>query len=148
MRDLYSPLGMGKGWVIEKMFMEKQIIATTQAPQAIGPYSQAVQVGNLLFASGQIPINPATGALVTDTFEAQVSQVLKNIEGILQAAGATFAHVVKTTVFLKDMEKFAAMNAIYARCFPENPPARSTVQVARLPKDVEIEIEVIAHVGK
>ena len=128
--------------------MEKQIIATTQAPQAIGPYSQAVQVGNLLFASGQIPINPATGALVTDTFEAQVSQVLKNIEGILQAAGATFAHVVKTTVFLKDMEKFAAMNAIYARCFPENPPARSTVQVARLPKDVEIEIEVIAHVGK
>ena len=148
MRDLYSPLGMGKGWVIEKMFMEKQIIATTQAPQAIGPYSQAVQVGNLLFVSGQIPINPATGALVTDTFEAQVSQVLKNIEGILQAAGATFAHVVKTTVFLKDMEKFAAMNAIYARCFPENPPARSTVQVARLPKDVEIEIEVIAHVGK
>ena len=139
---------MGKGWVIEKMFMEKQIIATTQAPQAIGPYSQAVQVGNLLFVSGQIPINPATGALVTDTFEAQVSQVLKNIEGILQAAGATFAHVVKTTVFLKDMEKFAAMNAIYARCFPENPPARSTVQVARLPKDVEIEIEVIAHVGK
>ena len=128
--------------------MEKQIIATTQAPQAIGPYSQAVQVGNLLFASGQIPINPATGALVTDTFEAQVSQVLKNIEAILQAAGATFAHVVKTTVFLKDMEKFAAMNAIYARCFPENPPARSTVQVARLPKDVEIEIEVIAHVGK
>ena len=139
---------MGKGWVIEKMFMEKQIIATTQAPQAIGPYSQAVQVGNLLFASGQIPINPATGALVTDTFEAQVSQVLKNIEAILQAAGATFAHVVKTTVFLKDMEKFAAMNAIYARCFPENPPARSTVQVARLPKDVEIELEVIAHVGK
>lgn len=139
---------MGKGWVIEKMFMEKQIIATTQAPQAIGPYSQAVQVGNLLFVSGQIPINPATGALVTDTFEAQVSQVLKNIEAILQAAGATFAHVVKTTVFLKDMEKFAAMNAIYARCFPENPPARSTVQVARLPKDVEIEIEVIAHVGK
>ena len=130
------------------MFMEKQIIATTQAPQAIGPYSQAVQVGNLLFASGQIPINPATGALVTDSFEAQVSQVLKNIEGILQAAGATFAHVVKTTVFLKDMEKFAAMNAIYAQCFPENPPARSTVQVARLPKDVEIEIEVIAHVGK
>ena len=148
MRDLYSPLGRGKGWVIEKMFMEKQIIATTQAPQAIGPYSQAVQVGNLLFVSGQIPINPATGALVTDTFEAQVSQVLKNIEAILQAAGATFAHVVKTTVFLKDMEKFAAMNAIYARCFPENPPARSTVQVARLPKDVEIEIEVIAHVGK
>ena len=130
------------------MFMEKQIIATTQAPQAIGPYSQAVQVGNLLFASGQIPINPATGALVTDSFEAQVSQVLKNIEGILQAAGATFANVVKTTVFLKDMEKFAAMNAIYAQCFPENPPARSTVQVARLPKDVEIEIEVIAHVGK
>ena len=146
---IYIPLlGRGKGQGIEKMFMEKQIIATTQAPQAIGPYSQAVQVGNLLFASGQIPINPATGALVTDSFEAQVSQVLKNIEGILQAAGVTFAHVVKTTVFLKDMEKFAAMNAIYAQCFPENPPARSTVQVARLPKDVEIEIEVIAHVGK
>ena len=126
----------------------KEVLFTETAPKAIGPYSQAVQVGNLLFVSGQIPINPATGALVTDTFEAQVSQVLKNIEAILQAAGATFAHVVKTTVFLKDMEKFAAMNAIYARCFPENPPARSTVEVARLPKDVEIEIEVIAHVGK
>ena len=127
--------------------MEKTIIKTTQAPQAIGPYSQAVQVGNMLFAAGQIPLNPATGELVTESFEAQVRQVLKNIEGVLQAVGANFSNVVKTTVFLKDMAQFAEMNAIYAQYFTENPPARSTIQVARLPKDADIEIEVIAVLG-
>ena len=127
--------------------MEKTIIKTTQAPQAIGPYSQAVQVGNLLFASGQIPINPATGEFVTESFEAQVRQVLKNLEGILTSVGANFSNVVKTTVFLKDMAQFAEMNAIYAQCFPDNPPARSTIQVARLPKDADIEIELIAVLG-
>ena len=128
--------------------MEKTIISTTLAPQSIGPYSQAVQVGNLLFASGQIPINPTTGELVTESFEAQVRQVLKNIEGVLTSVGANFSNVVKTTVFLKDMGQFAAMNAIYAQCFSENPPARSTIQVARLPKDADIEIEIIAVLGK
>ena len=127
--------------------MEKTIIKTTQAPQAIGPYSQAVQVGNLLFASGQIPINPATGEFVTESFEAQVRQVLKNLEGVLTSVGANFSNVVKTTVFLKDMAQFAEMNAIYAQCFPDNPPARSTIQVARLPKDADIEIELIAVLG-
>ena len=101
----------------------------------------------MLFASGQIPINPATGELVTESFEAQVRQVLKNIEGVLNAVGANFSNVVKTTVFLKDMGQFAVMNAIYAECFSENPPARSTIQVARLPKDADIEIEVIAVLG-
>ena len=123
------------------------MIKTTQAPQAIGPYSQAVQVGNLLFASGQIPINPATGEFVTESFEAQVRQVLKNLEGVLTSVGANFSNVVKTTVFLKDMAQFAEMNAIYAQCFPDNPPARSTIQVARLPKDADIEIELIAVLG-
>lgn len=127
--------------------MEKTIIKTTQAPQAIGPYSQAVQVGNMLFASGQIPINPATGELVTESFEAQVRQVLNNLEGVLTSVGANFSNVVKTTVFLKDMAQFAEMNAIYAQCFPDNPPARSTIQVARLPKDADIEIELIAVLG-
>ncbi|GAK50798.1 putative endoribonuclease L-PSP [Candidatus Moduliflexus flocculans] len=127
--------------------MEKTIIKTTQAPQAIGPYSQAVRVGDMLFVSGQIPINPATGELVTESFEAQVRQVLKNIEGVLASVGANFSNVVKTTVFLKDMAQFAEMNAIYAQYFTENPPARSTIQVARLPKDADVEIEVIAVLG-
>ena len=125
----------------------KKVIATKNAPAAIGPYSQAVQVGNMLFASGQIPINPATGELVTESFEAQVRQVLKNLEGVLTSVGANFSNVVKTTVFLKDMAQFAEMNAIYAQCFPDNPPARSTIQVARLPKDADIEIELIAVLG-
>ena len=127
--------------------MEKTIIKTTQAPQAIGSYSQAIQVGNMLFASGQTPLNPSTGELVTESFEAQVRQVLKNLEGVLHAAGANFSNVVKTTVFLKDMVQFAEMNAIYAQCFPDNPPARSTIQVARLPKDADIEIELIGVLG-
>ena len=126
--------------------MKKTIIATKDAPQAIGPYSQAVQIGNLLFLSGQIPLNPA-GELVTESFEAQVRQIFSNIGAVLQAVGANFSSVVKATVFLKDIEKFAEMNGIYAEFFPEDPPARSAIEVARLPKDVEIEIEVIASLG-
>lgn len=127
--------------------MPKTIIATPDAPQAIGPYSQAVHVGNLVFLSGQIALDPTTGELVTDSFEAQVRRVFYNIEAVLKAAGADFAHVAKTTVFLKDMANFAEMNGIYAEFFSQEPPARSAVEVARLPKDVDIEVEVIAYLG-
>ncbi len=126
-----------------KKTMKKIIIATHDAPPAIGPYSQAVQIGNLLFLSGQIPLNPA-GDLVTESFEAQVRQIFSNIGAVLKAGGVDFSHVVKATVFLKDIEKFAEMNGIYAEFFPTDPPARSAVEVARLPKDVDIEIEIIA----
>ena len=126
--------------------MKKTIIATKDAPQAIGPYSQAVQIGNLLFLSGQIPLNPA-GELVTESFEAQVRQIFSNIGAVLKSAGTDFSHVIKATVFLKDIEKFAEMNGIYAEFFPADPPARSAVEVARLPKDVEIEIEIIASLS-
>lgn len=127
--------------------MTKTIIATDAAPKAIGPYSQAVRVGDFLFLSGQIAINPATGELVSESFAAQVRQIFKNIEAVLKAAGADFSRVVKATVFLKDMGQFAEMNGIYAEYFPNDPPARSAVQVAKLPKDVDIEIEVIAFLG-
>ena len=128
---------------VQTKLIKKTTIATNDAPKAIGPYSQAVQIGNLLFLSGQIPLNPA-GELVTDSFEAQVRQIFSNIGAVLNAAGADFNHVVKATVFLKDIEKFAEMNTIYAEFFPSDPPARSAVEVASLPKDVEIEIEIIA----
>lgn len=127
--------------------MSKTIIATNAAPKAIGPYSQAVRVGDFLFLSGQIAINPETGDLVLDSFAAQVRQIFKNIEAVLKAAGADFSHIVKATVFLKDMGQFAEMNGIYAEYFPNDPPARSAVQVAKLPKDVDIEVEVIAFLG-
>lgn len=124
--------------------MNKQIISTTAAPQAIGPYSQAVKAGNLLFCSGQIPIDPATGQLVTGDIQTQSRRVLDNIKGLLEAAGSSLDKVVKATVFIKDMNQFTAINEIYATYFTSNPPARSLVEVARLPKDVDIEIEVIA----
>ena len=127
--------------------MKKTIITTADAPKAIGPYSQAVRAGDFLFLSGQISINPETGELVTESFEAQVRQIFKNIEAVLKAAGADFTHVVKSTVFLKNMNNFVEMNGIYAEFFPNDPPARSAVQAARLPKDVEIEVEMIAHLG-
>ena len=127
--------------------MRTTIIATPEAPQAIGPYSQAVRAGDYLFLSGQIALNPKTEELVTESFEVQVRQVFQNIQAVLKAAGVDFSYVVKTTVFLKDMEKFAEMNGIYAEYFPKNPPARSAVEAARLPKDVDIEIEVIAYLG-
>lgn len=127
--------------------MTKTIIATDAAPKAIGPYSQAVRVGDFLFLSGQIAINPATGELVSESFAAQVRQIFKNIEAVLKAAGADFNCVAKTTVFLKDMGKFAEMNSIYAEYFPNDPPARSAIQAAKLPRDVDIEIEAIAFLG-
>ena len=127
--------------------MEKMIIATSDAPKAIGPYSQAVRAGDFLFLSGQIPIDPTTGEIVTEFFATQVRQVFENIGAVLKAAGADFTNVVKTTVFLKNMDNFAEMNGIYAEFFPLDPPARSTVQAAQLPKDGAIEIEVIAYLG-
>ena len=127
--------------------MEKMIIATSDAPKAIGPYSQAVRAGDFLFLSGQIPIDPTTGEIVTESFATQVRQVFENIGAVLKAAGADFTNVVKTTVFLKNMDNFAEMNGIYAEFFPLDPPARSTVQAAQLPKDGAIEIEVIAYLG-
>ncbi|WP_058865938.1 RidA family protein [Chloracidobacterium thermophilum] len=119
-------------------------IATDQAPAAIGPYAQAVQVGAFIFTSGQIPLDPATMTIVGDDVATQTRQVLTNLAAVLQAAGSHLAHVVKTTVFLKDMNEFQAMNEVYATFFPSAPPARSTVEVARLPKDVRVEIECIA----
>jgi 2-iminobutanoate/2-iminopropanoate deaminase len=122
----------------------RQAVATASAPAAIGPYSQAVRAGSLLFVSGQVPIDPATGNLVEGDIATQTRRVLQNIGAILEAAGASFDHVVRTTVFLTDMNDFAAMNAGYATCFASPAPARATVQVSRLPKDARVEIEVIA----
>jgi 2-iminobutanoate/2-iminopropanoate deaminase len=126
---------------------DKTAISTTDAPAAIGPYSQAIRVGDTLFTSGQIPIDPATGNLVSGGIAEQTTRVLENLKAVLAAAGVSFTHVVKTTVFLKDMKDFAAMNEIYATYFSPHgaiPPARSTVQVAALPKDALVEIECIA----
>ena len=122
----------------------RDAISTTDAPQAIGPYSQAIRAGNLLFASGQIPIDPVTGAMVAGDIAAQTRQVFENVAGVLKAAGGSFDHVVKTTVFLADMNDFAAMNAVYGEYFALPAPARSTVQVARLPRDARVEIEIVA----
>lgn len=120
-----------------------KVISTKKAPAAIGPYSQARAVGGMIYASGQIPIIPETGELAVG-LEAQAEQVFKNVAAILEAAGSDMAHVVKTTLFIKHMDDFAAINAIYARHFAEPYPARSCVEVARLPKDVLLECEVIA----
>lgn len=126
--------------------MERTIITTPAAPAAIGPYSQAVIAGDLIFCSGQIPLR-LDGTLNDGDIAAQTRQVLENVSGLLQAAGSSLAHVVKATVFLQDMNDFAAMNTVYAESFTSNPPARSTVQVARLPRDVKVEIEVVAVRG-
>ena len=124
--------------------MEKKVIATTNAPGAIGPYSQAQVIGDLVITSGQLPIDPATGAF-PEGIEAQTRQSLTNVKAIIEAAGLTMDDVVKTTVFLSDMNNFAAMNGVYAEFFTEGKyPARSAVEVARLPKDALVEIEVIA----
>jgi 2-iminobutanoate/2-iminopropanoate deaminase len=123
--------------------MKKEIIRTLNAPEPVGPYSQAVKTGGTLYCSGQIPLNPSTGT-IPDGIEAQTRQVLANLKAVLEAGGADFSNVVKTTVFLKDMNDFPAMNAVYGSAFTGAPPARSTVQVARLPKDVLVEIDAIA----
>ena len=126
----------------------KQTIATKAAPQAIGPYSQAVRAGQFIFTSGQIPLDPATGEFVPGGIAEQTEQVLRNLSAVLEAAGTSISRVVKTTVFLADMNDFAAMNEVYGRFFGAEPPARSTVEAARLPRDARVEIEVIALAGE
>lgn len=126
------------------MSTSKQVIETSNAPAPIGPYNQAIKAGNTLYVSGQIPINPATGELVTSSLVDEAHQVLKNVAAVLEAAGYGFADVVKTSIFLKDMNDFAAVNDVYGSYFTEAEPARETVAVAGLPKNVNVEISVIA----
>lgn len=125
--------------------MNREVVSTNKAPGAIGPYSQAIKIGDFVFTSGQIPLNPDTGHMA-NTIEEQTKQSLENVKAILEAAGTSMDKVIKTTVFLKDMNDFAAINGVYATFFGENPPARSAVEVARLPKDARIEIEAIARI--
>ena len=124
--------------------MPNQAISTSSAPAALGPYSQAIRAGNTVYCSGQIPINPATGAIEAVTVEDQTRQAITNLKHVLEAAGGGLQNVVKTTVFISDMNDFAAVNGVYAELFGETKPARSCVEVSRLPKDVKIEIEAIA----
>ena len=126
--------------------MKHQVIHTDNAPAAIGPYSQAIKAGNMLFVSGQVPFVPETMEIVEGDVQAQTRQSLTNVQAILKEAGADFSDVVKTTVFIKDMNEFAQINEVYGEFFGENKPARACVEVARLPKDVKVEIEVIAVV--
>ena len=124
--------------------MSNQVISTAKAPAALGPYSQAIKVGNTVYCSGQIPINPVTGTIDAVTVEDQTRQAITNLKNVLEAAGGGLCNVVKTTVFISDMNDFAAINGVYAELFGDTKPARSCVEVARLPKDVKIEIEAIA----
>ena len=126
----------------------KQIVATDEAPRAIGPYSQAVVAGGLVFASGQIPLDPLTGEFVAGGIREQTERVMRNLSAVLQAAGSGLERVLKATVYLADMADFAEMNEVYGSYFREEPPARSTVQAARLPRDARVEIDVIALAGK
>ena len=123
----------------------REPLSTPNAPAAIGPYSQGIRAGDFLFVSGQIPLDPATGTLIQGDIGEQTHRVLRNLAAILEAAGASFHHVVKTTVYLADMSEFAAMNEVYATYFPAPAPARATVQAARLPRDVRVEIDLIAY---
>lgn len=123
----------------------KKVIHTDNAPKAVGPYSQAVQMGDFLFCSGQISIDPKTNEVFTGDIKIQTEMVMKNIEAVLGAAGLNFSNIIKTTIFITNMNDFATVNEIYAKYFKEAPPARSTVAVAGLPKGVNVEIEVIAH---
>jgi 2-iminobutanoate/2-iminopropanoate deaminase len=125
-----------------------KVISTEDAPAAIGPYSQAIRAGNLVFTSGQLALEPTSGKMVAGGVEAQTRQALENVKAVLAAAGGALDTVVKTTVFIKNMEDFPRINAVYAEYFPANQPARSCVEVARLPKDALVEIEVIACVAK
>lgn len=124
--------------------MKKQIVATESAPKAVGPYSQAVRAGDFLFSAGQIPLDPVTGNLVAGGIQEQTERVLENIKAVITSQGIGLAQVVKTTVFMTNLADFTAMNEVYAKFFPVDPPARSTVQVAALPKGAQVEIEVIA----
>ncbi len=123
-----------------------QVVQTDKAPAAVGPYSQAIRLGNMIFSAGQVALDPASGLLVGDDVKAQTEQVFKNLKAVLTAAGSDLSKVVKTTVFLTTMDHFAAMNEVYGSQFPNNPPARSTVAVAGLPKAALVEIEVVAYV--
>lgn len=123
--------------------MNRQVIFTSAAPAPVGPYSQAIRVGNLIFVAGQIPVDPTTGTM-PEGITGQTRLVLRNLAAVLEAAGSSLADVVKTTVFMKDLGEFAAMNEVYAEFFSQKPPARSTVEVARLPRDARVEIEAIA----
>lgn len=123
----------------------KEVISTQAAPAAIGPYSQAIRANGMVYCSGQIPLDPSSGQLVAGGIEAQTERVLDNLKAVLEAAGASLETVVKTTIFVADMADFGVVNGIYARYFPTNAPARSTVQAARLPRDVKVEIEAIAE---
>ncbi|MFN2134879.1 MAG: RidA family protein [Candidatus Promineifilaceae bacterium] len=125
--------------------MHKEIIYSSEAPAAVGPYSQAVRCGSFLFTAGQVGLNPATGALVEDDIAVQTTRALHNLKAVLSAGGADFASVVKTTVFLKDMAEFGAMNEVYKTFFGDSPPARSAVQVAALPLGARVEIEAVAY---
>ena len=125
----------------------KRIVATPNAPKAIGPYSQAVVWNGLVFLSGQIPLDPATGQLVEGDVAAQTERALENLKAVLEACGSSLDNALKTTVYLKDLADFQRMNEVYARYFPGNPPARSTVEAARLPRDVRVEIDLIAAAG-
>jgi 2-iminobutanoate/2-iminopropanoate deaminase len=126
--------------------VSKELISTVQAPSAIGPYSQAVRCGNLIFASGQIPLDPATDQMVSGDIENQTERVLKNLAAILEASGSDLENVLKTTVYLLDLSEFGRMNEVYARFFGDRPPARATIQVARLPRDARVEIDLVAEV--
>lgn len=125
----------------------RETVSTSKAPGAIGPYSQAVKTESFLFLSGQVALNPESGQLVGGDIKAQTEQVLKNLKAVLEAAGSSLSAVVKTTVFLADMDDFAAMNEVYGRFFSADPPARATVEAARLPKEARVEIEAIALAG-
>lgn len=129
-----------------KVLMMIEMVSSENAPKALGPYSQAIKAGNFVFCSGQIPINPATNSIEAVTIEDQTRQVITNLKNVLEASGSSLANVVKTTVFIKDMNDFVALNGVYAEMFGQTRPARSCVEVARLPKDVKVEIECIATV--
>ena len=124
--------------------MSKEVVYSANAPEPIGPYSQAIKVGNLLFLSGQVAIQKSTGNIITSNVTDETQQVMKNLEEVLKAAGYEFSHIVKTTIFLKDMNNFPKVNEVYGSYFSSEPPARETVEVSRLPKDVNVEISCIA----
>lgn len=141
---LATVAALGLAAAIASPLAAGEVISTDKAPAAIGPYSQAILAGDTLYLAGQIAIDPATGELTPGTIEEETTLVLNNLAAVLEAAGMSLANVVSTTVFLADLDEFGAMNAVYATFFPENPPARATVQVARLPRDVKVEIAAIA----
>jgi 2-iminobutanoate/2-iminopropanoate deaminase len=126
--------------------MEKKVVFTEKAPKPIGPYSQAIIAGNLIFTAGQIPIDPATNQVVQGDIKEQTRRVLENLRAILESVGATFDDIVKVTIYMKDLNEFSAMNEVYSEYFKNSPPARTTVEVSRLPRDVRIEIDLIAIV--